>query len=71
MIAGGIPYIDNARTDGHRKKLDTLLHAKPPDVERNNYKQQLLTLASRRVGIVRDYVVRVYAFPIRISAHSL
>ncbi|OJT15503.1 Structural maintenance of chromosomes protein 5 [Trametes pubescens] len=47
--------------DGHRKKLDTLLTAKPPDVERNNCKQQLLTLASRRVAIVRDYVALMRA----------
>ncbi|CDO77206.1 hypothetical protein BN946_scf184747.g19 [Trametes cinnabarina] len=42
--------------DEHKKKLAKLQNAPPADVERNQLKQELLTLAHRRVQIVRDYV---------------
>ncbi|KAH9884909.1 P-loop containing nucleoside triphosphate hydrolase protein [Cubamyces lactineus] len=44
------------KLDEYRKKLERLQNAKPVDVERNNLKQSLLTLAHRRVEIVREYV---------------
>ena len=46
-------------SDEYRKKLERLQNSKPVDVERNNLKQSLLTLAHRRVEIVREYVVSV------------
>ncbi|KAI0329648.1 P-loop containing nucleoside triphosphate hydrolase protein [Cubamyces sp. BRFM 1775] len=44
------------KLDEYRKKLERLQNAKPIDVERNNLKQSLLTLAHKRVEIVREYV---------------
>ncbi|KAI0658644.1 P-loop containing nucleoside triphosphate hydrolase protein [Cubamyces menziesii] len=47
------------KLDEYRKKLERLQNAKPVDVERNNLKQSLLTLAHRRVEIVREYVAHM------------
>ncbi|KAL7282760.1 hypothetical protein ACG7TL_004235 [Trametes sanguinea] len=44
------------RVDEQKKKLEKLQNAPPIDVERNQHKQALLTLAHQRVQIVRDYV---------------
>ncbi|KAI8989879.1 P-loop containing nucleoside triphosphate hydrolase protein [Trametes punicea] len=44
------------KLDEQRKKLEKLQNAKPVDVERNQLKQQLLTLAHKRVAMVKEYV---------------
>ncbi|KAI0371444.1 P-loop containing nucleoside triphosphate hydrolase protein [Pilatotrama ljubarskyi] len=45
----------------HRRKLEKLQNAKPVDVERNQLKQQLLTLASKRVELVKEYAALMRA----------
>lgn len=40
-----------------QRKLEKLQTVKPVDVERNALKQELLTLASKRINIVRAYLV--------------
>ncbi|KAH9854875.1 P-loop containing nucleoside triphosphate hydrolase protein [Lenzites betulinus] len=44
------------RLQDAQRKLDKLKNVKPVDVERNALKQELLTLASKRISIVRAYV---------------
>ena len=48
-------------TESDKQKLDRLLHAKPIDVERDHYRQELLKLASQRISNVQQYVVSTHA----------
>ena len=52
--------------------MDRLVHAKPIDVERNQYRQELLNLASKRVTNLQQYVVSVSpGFALCLSHFSL
>ena len=58
-------------TESDQKKLAGLKAAEPVDVERTKLRQQILTLSSQRVDLLRAYVVSLLVLPSLTSSHPL